>query len=333
MDGVIKVTVVLPTYCGERYIRRSIESILQNGYGEFELIVVDQSPTRAIEQLVLEFFPRDPRLKYVRIEKRGLSHARNVGTQLSSGNLILFADDDVVVTPGWINAYVNCYMELRAKGIQPGVIGGPVEGIWEEDKPLWWPEEYGYLICEFEMGNQRKEYEQGWLPFGANIAFPKDILQEVGGFHEGMGPTCDRKQSISLLSGEDTHCVMKVREKGYPLYYEPSAKVFHIMIKERLTKKYYFKRIFWEGCTQVDVRFLLYPVTRRVIVATAYDSLSRLVKCGKRFITGRFFSNSWNEKTQMLELGLMGIAMGELYWTWKCFVSRKISNLLTNTDI
>ncbi|MCL5125090.1 MAG: glycosyltransferase [Deltaproteobacteria bacterium] len=332
MDGAIKVSVVLPTYCGERYIRQSIESILQNRYEEFELIVVDQSPTRAIEQLIQEFFPSDPRLKYVHIEKCGASHARNVGTQLSSGELMLFGDDDVVVTPEWINAYVNCYTQLLSSGIKPGAMGGPVEGLWEAEKPPWWPEEYGYLICEFDMGNQRKEYEQGWLPFSANIAFPKDILQEVGGFHEGMGPKADSKLSVRV-TGEDTLCVMKVRQKGYPLYYEPNAKVFHIMIKERLSKKYYLKRIFEEGCTQVNVRFLLYPVTRRVMVTMAYDSLSRLVKCGKRFITGRFFSNSWNEKTQMLELGLMGIAMGELYWTWKCFVSRKISNLSTNTDI
>ena len=322
MDSAIKVSVVLPTYCGERYIRRSIESILQNDYGLFEFIVVDQSPTPTIEQLIQEFFPSDPRLKYVHIEKCGASHARNVGTQLSTGKLILFTDDDVVVSPGWISAYVYCYMELRSKGIQPGVMGGPVEGIWEEDKPLWWPEEYGYLICEFDMGPERKEYEGGALPFTANIAFPRAVFEEVCGFHEGMGPTSDRKSSGSLLGGEDSHCVIKVRDKGYPLYYEPNAKVFHIMIKERLTKEYYLKRIFWEGCVRVNVRFLLYPVTSRHALKIAYHSFADLVQGYRRRIFSRFSLDRWNEKTHMLELGKSRLAMGQLYWVWKWFTNR-----------
>lgn len=328
MNQELKVSVIMPTYGGERYILRSVESILQNDYHNFELIVVDQSPTTAVEQLLAETFTKDSTFKYLHLNRAGASHARNVGFSISTGNLILFTDDDVVVTKGWISGFIDCYLALTSRGIKPGVMGGPVEGIWEIDRPLWWPLEYGFLICEFNMGVQRKEYEGGALPFSANIAFPRDVLESVGGFEEGAGPKGDRKKAWKLLGGEDTMCVLKVKEKGLPLYYEPNALVFHVMIKERLTRKYFLKRIFWEGCTQLNVRFTLYPESLNDLSSIARCSFSNLFKSVTELVKWRGFSGDDAEKTMMLQCGRFCMAAGELYWTCNVLCGRTKKSLL-----
>ena len=317
MSRPTTVSVVLPTLNGSRFIRRTIGSILDNDYPQFELIVVDQSPNDHTECLINGSFSNDPRLIYVHTDKVGSSYARNVGIHRASGELIVFTDDDVVVSRGWIQAYVTCYTQLMAAGMTPGVMGGPVEGLWERPRPSWWPQEFSYLICELDMGSERKPYEGGLLPFTANMCAPKAILLEVSGFKEGFGPTGPRTGRVRLLSGEDTLCVLRISRLGYSLYYEPAAKVHHIMVKERLTREYFLRRIFWEGANQVNVSLTLDPASRKVVLRRLCSQLKRLVTSYGRMAGARINFGWTNQASYMLELGKSRLAMGQLYWLSK----------------
>ena len=74
------VSIIIPTYNCARLIVRAIESVLNQTYRDFELIIVDDSSTDNTEKIIKKFQEQDKRVKYIRHEKnRGGSAARNTG--------------------------------------------------------------------------------------------------------------------------------------------------------------------------------------------------------------------------------------------------------------
>jgi hypothetical protein len=97
------ISVVVPT-CGDPVaLERCVRSILACDYGEFELIVVDNRPeSTAAAVMLFEEFADDPRVRYVEEPRPGASWARNAGLAVAEGEIVAFADDDVVVDPFWL---------------------------------------------------------------------------------------------------------------------------------------------------------------------------------------------------------------------------------------
>lgn len=92
-----KVSVILPCYNVEKYIARSIQSILDQTYSDFELLVViDGSPDNSKQ--IAETFT-DSRIKIFEKENGGLSDARNYGLERANGEFIYFMDSDDWIEP------------------------------------------------------------------------------------------------------------------------------------------------------------------------------------------------------------------------------------------
>lgn len=88
-----KVSIILPTYNRAHLLKRSIKSVLQQTYTNFELIVVDDGSTDNTPNIVKSF--KDGRIHFIRQKKReGANNARNKGIKSSTGNLIAFQDSD-----------------------------------------------------------------------------------------------------------------------------------------------------------------------------------------------------------------------------------------------
>jgi glycosyltransferase involved in cell wall biosynthesis len=103
--GKTRVSVVLPTYNGARFIGEAINSVLQQTYKDLELIVVDDGSTDDTQAVVLSF--SDPRIIYVRQDNQERSVARNTGINLARGELIAFLDDDDFWLPEYLDAQVG----------------------------------------------------------------------------------------------------------------------------------------------------------------------------------------------------------------------------------
>ena len=86
------VSIIMPVYNVERYVREAIQSVLDQTYENFELIIVDDGGTDASIDICSEF--TDPRIRIVHQANRGLSGARNRGIGLAKGSLIAFLDSD-----------------------------------------------------------------------------------------------------------------------------------------------------------------------------------------------------------------------------------------------
>jgi len=102
------VSIILPVYNVEKYIARSIQSVLNQTYGDFELLIIDDgTPDKSIE--IVEQFT-DPRIKIFHKENGGLSDTRNYGIEKASGEYIYFMDSDDWIEPDLLK---NCIKAIK----------------------------------------------------------------------------------------------------------------------------------------------------------------------------------------------------------------------------
>jgi len=118
-----KVSVIIPVYNSEKTIRVCLQSVLNNKYDNFEVIVVDDKSTDNTEKIIDDIHNRQ--IKYfINKTNSGASFSRNYGIQKSKGNLILLLDSDSYVEENWIERHVKIH-----KGVSTDIIGGGVIGI------------------------------------------------------------------------------------------------------------------------------------------------------------------------------------------------------------
>lgn len=92
------VSIVIPTYNREKVIMRSVQSVLEQTYTDWELIIVDDGSTDATEDLVHSI--EDKRIRFVKNEEnRGPAYSRNIGAKLAVGEHLAFQDSDTVWHP------------------------------------------------------------------------------------------------------------------------------------------------------------------------------------------------------------------------------------------
>jgi glycosyltransferase involved in cell wall biosynthesis len=94
------ISIVLPTYNGERYIRQSIESIFQQTERNWELIIVDDCSTEGTTSIIHEYQKKDHRIKVITNGKNeGLPRALNIGFQNVLGEYFTWTSDDNLYKP------------------------------------------------------------------------------------------------------------------------------------------------------------------------------------------------------------------------------------------
>lgn len=107
-----KVSIVLPVYNGEKYLSRAIESILQQTYKNFELIIIDDCSTDKSNQIAKSYAKSDARIRvYKNRENRKLPRSLNAGFRVATGELFTWTSDDNILRPETIEAMVHIFEE------------------------------------------------------------------------------------------------------------------------------------------------------------------------------------------------------------------------------
>jgi len=96
------VSVIIPIYNAEPYLRRCLDSVLNSTCQDFELILVNDGSTDKSLELCREYTVRDSRVQLVSQENRGVSAARNRGLEICRGEWVVFVDADDVISPGFL---------------------------------------------------------------------------------------------------------------------------------------------------------------------------------------------------------------------------------------
>lgn len=107
------VSIIIPIYNGERYLYQCLESIQMQGYTDFEVLMIDDGSTDGSAGICMEFAERDSRFRYKHKENGGVSSARNVGIEESTGEWLFFVDADDNLPDGAIENMISCLEDER----------------------------------------------------------------------------------------------------------------------------------------------------------------------------------------------------------------------------
>jgi glycosyltransferase involved in cell wall biosynthesis len=118
------LSVFMPTYNGENYVREAIESVLDNGFADLELVVVDDGSTDATVDTVESV--RHPAIRLIRNPRNlGVAETRRRSVPLLQGRHVALLDQDDIAVPGRFHAQVD---RLEAAG-GPDIVGGMLENF------------------------------------------------------------------------------------------------------------------------------------------------------------------------------------------------------------
>lgn len=126
---LVKFSIIIPVYNSEKYIERCVNSIINQGYPDIEIILVDDGSTDKSGVLVDTFAKKYEFVKVVHKENGGVSSARNLGLTISTGDYILFMDNDDYLVGENAFFEINAQlMESHAELLMFDVTRSPEEG-------------------------------------------------------------------------------------------------------------------------------------------------------------------------------------------------------------
>ncbi|MGQ8870923.1 glycosyltransferase [Paenibacillus sp. TSA_86.1] len=237
----MKVTVAICTYNRAQDAIEAIRSAVQQSYAsdDYEILLIDNNSKDNTRDQVLQTILQNDQhhIRYVLEVKQGLSVARNRAIQEARGQYILFLDDDAFASKDWIRHIVHVF-EMDE---QIGCVGGRIDPIWEVPEPMWIPPENRSLFTILDFANEVTEMKSPSIPFGANVAFRLSVFTELAPFREDLG-----RVGNNLLSSEESELIARIRTR-YKVYYTPYGSVQHKVAKERTTKNWFLRRIYWQG--------------------------------------------------------------------------------------
>ena len=103
----MKVSVIIPCFNYGHFLPETLQSLVSQTYPNWEALVIDDGSEDSTPHLMAFWKERDPRIRYFRQEKGGVSKARNLGLTLSTGDLIQFLDADDLLSPEKIEIQVT----------------------------------------------------------------------------------------------------------------------------------------------------------------------------------------------------------------------------------
>ena len=110
---IMNISIIVPVYNGEKFLRDCIDSILSQTVSDFELLLIDDGSTDGSGAICDEYVTKDKRVRVFHKENEGVSSARNLGLDNARGEWIAFVDSDDLISPNFCEIMIdNEYEDL-----------------------------------------------------------------------------------------------------------------------------------------------------------------------------------------------------------------------------
>ncbi|MEQ1691362.1 MAG: glycosyltransferase family 2 protein [Gemmatimonas sp.] len=267
------ISVVICTHNRADYLTKAIDSALGQDLPSelFEVIVVDNCSddhTAAVLERLSSV------VRVLHEPMLGLSHARNTGWRAARGTYVALLDDDAVAEPDWLHHVLSAFEH----GVPtPVCVGGRVVALWEAPRPRWLSErlQLSLSLTDWsDVPHAVTDLSREWL-VGANIAFSRAALEDLGGFPTSLGRVGTR-----LLSGEEIVLQRRLLSRGLTCWYEPRAQVSHRIPADRVTHRWFRHRQFSQGVSDAIIWRLERQATGDSAWRRAWQELAPLLRAG-----------------------------------------------------
>jgi O-antigen biosynthesis protein len=197
-----RVSVVVCTYNAERTLAPCLDSLAKLNYPDYEVIVVNDGSTDGS----LAIAERYGYCKIISQPNKGLSVARNVGAEASTGEIVAYTDSDCVADPDWLT-----YLVAKMEASDLSACGGPNFPPPEESlvpaAVAVSPGGPTHVLLADDVAEHIA---------GCNMAFRRDVLLRLGGF-----------DPIYRAAGDDVDICWRFQDAGYTIGFSPAAMVWH----------------------------------------------------------------------------------------------------------
>lgn len=234
----MKISVVIPTYGRSKLVLRVLERLTR--FKDINEIIVVVDEDKITKDTVSKY--ADKRVKLIFNKKaNGLPSARNQGSKLAKGDVVIFLDDDAIPRKGWLEELLKPY-EDKSVG---GVGGSEIKN--EEDnflRKLWF---YlrgnktgriylsGEVLSNFTPHKDNMEFVDTLV--GCNMSFRKEVVQKLD---------FDTNYKGNAFREETDYC-FNVKKIGYKLVFNPNAKVRHYQSSGGVRLESLKKWCYWES--------------------------------------------------------------------------------------
>ena len=242
----VDITVILCTYNRCESLGKTLEGIAASRLPEtieWEVLVVDNNSTDETRKVTEDFNRQYPgRFRYVFEGQQGLSCARNRGIRESKSDILVFTDDDVTVESEWLWSLTSAL-----RGSEWAGAGGQIAPLWSASPPNWVSTSDTNItgpFAIFNLGTEPAELRRP--PYGANMAFRREMFTKYGEFRLDLG-----RSGSNLQGREEVEFANRLLAGGERLRYEPRAVIYHTIPKRRMRRRYVLKWWYWYGRSEI----------------------------------------------------------------------------------
>ena len=224
------ISIIVPTYGREEPLKDTIVDLLQQDYSNFEILVVDQTPTHLPSiQNYLEELEKTQKIRWFKLNWASLPGARNHGIRHAKGEIILFIDDDVKIPVNYLKNHARNYQDKPEIGAVAGRVFDRMkleDSQWQhqgntysiEDLP---PEAMDPGIAWYHIDLVNTIKAQPVISArGCNMSFRQEIFHKYGVWF-------DERFRGSAVREESDFC-LRLRRTGYQIWYDPEAHLVHL---------------------------------------------------------------------------------------------------------
>ena len=206
----MRFSVIIPTFNAQSTLNELLNSLSNQTYNNFEIIVVDDCSTDSTAHIAKNYSCRLIRLK----ENRGPAYCRNIGARKASGDLLVFTDSDCKADPSWLENVSRHFSKNDVVALMGRLELLPSNFLGDSISALGFPAGGG-----IGFDKMWKVDEGGFAESlsSCNFAVRKDIFWGLGGFDE----------TFPYPGGEDSLLAYHLRRSNYKIKYCPDVVSYH----------------------------------------------------------------------------------------------------------
>jgi len=212
----VLISVVVAVRNEKKYIGECMESLFNQNYDDYEIIVIDGMSDDGTYEILQEL-KKKHEFKLLRNEKKNAAAGRNLGIEIAGGEAIAFIDGDAVADENWLLKIKGAMEKSGAAGVGgPDLLPANSEyKAWAIGVVMTSPlARGGKLNPSTQHSLMEKERYVDHIPT-CNLCLKKEVFEEVGKFDE------------SFVKGQDLELNYRIRKAGHRLYYSPEIRVTH----------------------------------------------------------------------------------------------------------